>query len=245
MKILVVDDDPHILDSVVVGLQMQWRDREVISARDGQEALQKFFKHHPDLVLLDVNMPRSNGFEVLQAIRRVSDVPIIILTARDDEIDQVRGLEGGADDYITKPFSHLTFIARINSVLRRTEGSGPSEIAAPFIAGDLVIDFQSQRVTRDGEHIRLTPAEYRLVAALARNSGRVMTHHALIDRIWGTDSMSTTNHLKVIVSRLRTKIERPNGPRWIETVRGTGYRLVLPEGGSAQDRATGAPTSHP
>lgn len=245
MKILVVDDDPHILDSVVVGLQMQWRDRQVISARDGQEAIERFFQHHPDLVVLDVNLPRANGFEVLQTIRRVSDVPIIILTARDDEIDQVRGLEGGADDYITKPFSHLTFIARINSVLRRTEGAAPSETAAPFIAGDLTMDFQSQRLMREGEPIRLTPAEYRLMAALARNAGRVLTHHALIDRIWGTDSMATTNHLKVIVSRLRTKIERPGGPRWIETVRGTGYRLVLPENNGVPARLHDSPTSHP
>lgn len=229
MKILLVDDDPHVLDSLVVGLQMQWRDREVISARDGQEALQKFTTHRPDLVILDVNLPRASGFEVLKSIRSVSDVPVIILTARNDEIDQVRGLEAGADDYITKPFSHMTFIARVKSVLRRTEGAMPSDTAAPFVSGDFVIDFQSQRVSQNGVPLRLTPAEYRLIAALARNSGRVLTHHALIDRIWGTDSVSTTNHLKVIVSRLRAKIEQPGGVTRIETVRGTGYRLVAPD----------------
>jgi two-component system KDP operon response regulator KdpE len=228
MKILVADDDPHILDALAVGFQLQWRDATVLAARDGEEGLRLFYEHAPDVVLLDVAMPRKGGFEVLQEIRRVSDVPVIMLTARGEETDQVRGLELGADDYVVKPFGHLALLARIKAVLRRAELPPPSSALPDFVAGDLAVSFQSHRVTRRGEPVRLTPVEYKLLYHLVRNAGRLMPHQALLDRVWGDDYGATTDYLKVFISRLRAKIEPPDGPHLIETERGLGYRFVKP-----------------
>ena len=162
--------------------------------------------------MLDVTMPRKNGFEVLQEIRRVSDVPVIMLTARGEEIDQVRGLELGADDYVVKPFSHLALLARIKAVLRRAELPPPAQALPDFAAGDLAINFQNHEVTLRGEPVKLTPVEYKLLYHLVRNAGRLMPHQALLDRVWGADYGATTDHLKVFVSRLRAKMERPGRP---------------------------------
>src|SRR5579884_642982 len=229
MKILVVDDDAHILDALTVGFQLQWQDSVIIPAGYGETGLQKFYDENPDVVVLDVNMPGKNGFEVLQDIRRVSDVPVIVLTARGEEMDQVRGLELGADDYIVKPFSHLALIARIKAVLRRAQLPQPVNALPDFVAGDLAINFQNHEVTVRGERVRLTPVEYKLLYHLVRNAGRVMPHQALLDRGWGADADATTDHLKVFISRLGAKIE-PNqdGPHFIETERGLGYRFVRP-----------------
>ena len=229
MKILVVDDDPHILDALTVGFQLQWQDSTVIPARDGEEGLRLFYDNDPDVVVLDVAMPGRNGFEVLQEIRRVSDVPIIMLTARGEEMDQVRGLELGADDYVVKPFGHMALLARIKAVLRRAELPPPAEALPNFVAGDLAINFQNHQVTLRGEPIKLTPVEYRLLYHLVRNAGRVMPHQALLDRVWGEDYGATTDHLKVFISRLRAKVESSEGPHYIETERGLGYRFVRPK----------------
>jgi two-component system KDP operon response regulator KdpE len=240
MKILVVDDDPHILDALTVGLALQWPDCEVIAGRDGEEGLELFFEREPNVVVLDVNMPRKNGFEVLQAIRQVSDVPVLMLTARGEEAAQVRGLELGADDYLVKPFSHLVLLARIRAVLRRAELPPPAEALPDFQAGPLGIHFGDHRVTVDGEPVKLTPVEYKLLYHLVRNAGRVMPHQALLDRVWGADYLASTDYLKVFVSRLRAKLERPGGPRYIETERGLGYRFVRPKAAGAHadaDRA--------
>jgi DNA-binding response OmpR family regulator len=228
MKILVVDDDPQILDAVTVGLQLQWQDAEVLSAADGEQGLKVFYEQNPDVVVLDVTMPRKNGFEVLQDIRRVSDVPVIMLTARGEDTDQVRGLETGADDYVTKPFSHLALLARIKAVLRRAELPQPSSALPDFQAGDLAINFQNHQVTRRGEPVKLTPVEFKLLYHLVRNVGRLMPHEALLDRVWGADYGATNDYLKVYVSRLRAKLEEPGGPHYIETERGLGYRFVRP-----------------
>ena len=230
MKVLVVDDDQRIRDALEIGLQLQWQDAEVLSAADGEAGLEVFFKEEPDIVLLDVTMPRMNGFEVLKAIRQVSDVPVIMLTARDEDVDQVRGLELGADDYIGKPFSHLALMARIKAALRRAELPAPVQALPDFEAGDLAIHFQNQEVTVQGKPVRLTPVEYKLLYHLVRNAGRLMPHAALLDRVWGADYGATTDHLKVYVSRLRAKLETdPNGPHYISTERGLGYRFVRPQ----------------
>jgi two-component system KDP operon response regulator KdpE len=230
MKILVVDDDPQILDAMTIGFQLQWQDSEVISASDGTNALQAFYEHDPDIVVLDVAMPGKNGFEVLQEIRRVSDVPVIMLTARTGEIDQVRGLELGADDYVAKPFSHLALQARVKAVLRRHELPPPVRALPDFVAGDLSINFQNQQVTLRGDPVKLTPVEYKLLYHLVRNAGRLMPHQALLDRVWGPDYGATPDYLKVFVSRLRAKIEPDSdGPRFIENERGLGYRFIRPK----------------
>ncbi len=228
MKILVADDDPQILDSLMVGFQLQWQEATVIPASDGDAALEAFFEQEPDVVVLDVSMPGKSGFELLKEIRQLSDVPIIMLTARGQEVDQVRGLELGADDYVVKPFSHLALLARIKAVLRRAHLPPPVTSAPDFVAGDLAINYQSRQVTVGGEPVRLTPVEYKLLYHLARNAGRLMPHQTLLDRVWGEDYGATTDQLKVFVSRLRAKIEPKNGPRLIQTERGLGYRLVRP-----------------
>ena len=228
MKILVVDDDPHILDALTVGFQLQWQDSTVIPARDGESGLHLFEEHEPDVVVLDVAMPGLSGFEVLQEIRQRSDVPVIMLTAHGEETDQVRGLELGADDYVVKPFSHLALVARIKAVLRRSEMPPPVDAAPSFVAGNLAINFQSHQVTLRGEPIRLTPVEYKLLYQLVRNAGHLVPHQTLLARVWGEDYGATTDHLKVFVSRLRTKIEEPGGPHYLETERGLGYRFVRP-----------------
>ncbi len=229
MKILVVDDDPHILDALTVGLELQWTDAVVIPARDGEEGLALFYEREPDVVVLDVNMPRKSGFEALQEIRRVSDVPVIMLTARGEETAQVKGLELGADDYIVKPFSHLVLLARIKAVLRRAELPPPAEALPDFSAGELAIHFGNHEVTVGGTPVKLTPVEYKLLYHLARNAGRLMPHQTLLDRVWGADYVTSTDYLKVFVSRLRSKLEHPGGPRYIETERGLGYRFVRPK----------------
>jgi DNA-binding response OmpR family regulator len=227
MKILIVDDDEHIREAVTVGFQLQWPDAEIIGAQDGEEGVAKFFAHNPDVVVLDVAMPRKNGFEVLREIRQVSDVPVIMLTARGEETDQVRGLEMGADDYVVKPFGHLALLARVKAVLRRAE-MPPLRELPEFTAGPLAISFQRNEVTLHGEPVRLTPVEFKLLYHLVRNAGRLMSHQALLDRVWGEDYGATTDYLKVFISRLRAKIEPKDGPRFIETERGLGYRFVKP-----------------
>lgn len=231
MKILIVDDDPVILDAVAVGIGLQWQDANVITARDGEEGLRAFYDTEPDVVVLDVAMPRRNGFEVLREIRRVSDVPVIMLTARVEELDQVKGLELGADDYVTKPFGHLALLARIKAVLRRADMMPPKQALPDITIGDLAISFQNQQVARRGQSIALTPVEYKLLYHLVRNAGRLMPHEALLERVWGADSEASTDNLKVMVSRLRAKLEEANGPHYIETERGLGYRFMRPKEG--------------
>ena len=229
MKVLVVVDDAAVRDAVAVGLQLHWPDGTVIAATNGEEGLNAFYEHEPDVVLLDVTMPRQNGFEVLQAIRRVSAVPVVMLTALGEESDQVRGLGLGADDYVVKPFSHLALLARIRAVLRRAELPQPTTALPDFRAGDLVIDFQRHRVLLADAPVALTPIEYKLLYHLVRNAGRLMPHQALLDRVWGADYDATEDYLKVYVSRLRSKLERSGGLNYIETERGLGYRFVRPQ----------------
>jgi two-component system KDP operon response regulator KdpE len=225
MRILIVDDDAALLDALAVDFQLQWEDAEVLTAPDGAAGLARFFESSPDVVLLDVVMPGRNGLEVLQAIRRVSDVPVLMLTARGEEVDQVRGLELGADDYVLKPFGHLALLARIRAVLRRAELIPPLEAVPNFVAGDLAVRFQDHRVTVGGEEVKLSPVEYRLLYHLVRNAGRVLPHQLLLDRVWGEAYGASPDYLEVFVSRLRAKIERPGGPRYIQTERGLGYRF--------------------
>jgi two-component system KDP operon response regulator KdpE len=214
---------------VAVAVQFQWRDCEVLTAADGEAGLAAFYAHDPDVVVLDVAMPRMSGFAVLREIRRVSDVPVVLLTARGEEADQVRGLELGADDYVVKPFGHLALLARIRAVLRRAELPPPARALPDFAAGGLAIDFRARRVAVGGAAVRLTPVEYTLLYYLVRNVGHVLPHQLLLDRVWGEEYAASPSYLKVFVSRLRAKLERPGGPRYLETERGIGYRFVRPK----------------
>ena len=227
MKILVVDDDPQLLDVVTIGFRLQWPESHVLLARDGASALRAIQEDHPDFVLLDVGLPDRDGFAVLAEIRRRSSVPVILLTARAEEIDQVRGLELGADEYVVKPFSLLALIARVKAVLRRADPAATNTRAdADIVAGDLTINFRSHVVTRQGQPVELSPLEFRLFHQLVANAGQVMPYHVLLARVWGEDYDVPVDYLKVYISRLRAKLESGDGPRHIQTVRGFGYKFV-------------------
>jgi DNA-binding response OmpR family regulator len=227
MKILIVDDDHDLLEALGLGLQLQWQGIELVTATDGEAALARFFDETPDVVLLDVGLPLLDGFEVLRRIRQVSDTPVLMLTARGEELDKVRGLEIGADDYITKPFSPLELLARIKADLRRSELPPPVRVVPSFKADDLSVNFDSQEVRRGDQPIALSATEYRLLFQLVRNAGHVVPRETLLARVWGDEYRDQTDYLKVYISRLRAKLEDdPERPRFILTERGLGYRFA-------------------
>jgi len=226
-KILLVEDERAISGPLAEALEREGFDPTVASGV--REALERSTSSSPDLVLLDIGLPDGSGLDVCRELRRETATPIIMLTARGAEADRVAGLELGADDYIVKPFSHLVLLARIRAVLRRAELPPPVAAAPDFAAGELAINFQSHEVTVAGTPVRLTPVEYKLLFHLARNAGRLLPHQALLDRVWGADYVASPDYLKVFVGRLRAKLERPGGPRYIETERGLGYRFVRPK----------------
>ena len=229
MKIIVVDDAPEVVESVRLGFAVQWREVDVLSAGTGQQALELVEHESPDLVLLDVGLPDMDGFKVLQEIRFFSDVPVVMLTARDDTIDKVRGLELGADDYVTKPFNHLELLARIKAVLRRLDMPPPKSRAPSFRSGDLEMDFNAQEVRVKGERVDLTPTEYKLLYHLVRNAGHTLTHGTLLAKVWGREYRDEVDYLRVYVRRLRDKLgDDPEKPRYIRTERGLGYRFLRP-----------------
>jgi DNA-binding response OmpR family regulator len=227
MKVLIIDDDPEVVDALSVTVRFHWNEVTVVAAHSGAAGLELFFAQEPDIVLLDIGLPDRNGFEILHEIRRLSDVPLLLLTARSGETDQVRGLELGADDYIVKPFSHLALLARIKAVMRRSRMPPPVSAHLDFEAGDLGIDFETREVRLCGVPVVLTPAEYRLLACLVRNSGRLLTRDVLIERVWGEDRDVSPNNLKALVSRLRAKLGQNGRPYpFIQNERGLGYRFV-------------------
>lgn len=226
MKILVVDDDRVLAEIMVFTLQRAGFD--VIQAFDGATARRRWRQDEPDLIILDVNLPDDNGFDICRDIREESDVPIILLTVRGEEDDIVRGLEIGADDYITKPYSPRQLVARTQAVLRRFAASSKSEpVPSRREVSGLKLDIGRREVrVNEGEPISLTPLESRLLDYLMVNAGHVLTTDALVDHVWGPDRASR-NMLRQLVHRLRNKIEPdPSDPDYIETVSGIGYGFV-------------------
>jgi two-component system KDP operon response regulator KdpE len=226
MKVLVVDDAAEVIEAVTVSFTLQWRETEVIGADNGEEGLDLVEQEHPDVVLLDIAMPGMNGFEVLREIRAFSDVPVIMLTAKDDVLDKVKGLELGADDYVTKPFDHLELLARVKALLRRLDMPQPTSRAPSFHSGDLTVDFAAQEVRLRGEVVSLTATEYKLLYHLVRNAGHVLRHETLLAKVWGREYVDEVDYLRVYIRRLRRKLEEdPEQPRHILTERGLGYRF--------------------
>ncbi|HEV7671787.1 MAG TPA: response regulator transcription factor [Thermoanaerobaculia bacterium] len=222
MKILVVDDDPDLRD--LIGYTLRRDGYFVIEAEDGIAALLMAEVERPDLVLLDVNLPRLDGFEVCRRLRAASAVPIVMLTVRGAEEDQVRGLDLGADDYLAKPFSPRTLLARVRALLRR---AGGAERPQPLAVGDLLIDAEAQTVRVQGaEPVRLTRLEFRLLQLLAANAGSDLPFERLLRHVWGDRISGDRQALKQLVHRLRQKIEKqPAAPRYLHSASGVGYRL--------------------
>ena len=227
MRILVVDDEPDVIESVRIGFELQWREIDVIGAGLGEEALDRIERDAPDIVLLDIGLPDIDGFEVVRRIREFSDVPVVMLTARDDAMDKVKGLELGADDYITKPFNHLELMARVKAVLRRLAMPTPTSRAPSFRAGELEVDFAAQEARLRGDRLDLTPTEYKLLYHLVRNAGHVLPHGTLLAKVWGREYVDEVDYLRVYVRRLRDKLgDDPDRPTYIRTERGLGYRFI-------------------
>jgi two-component system, OmpR family, KDP operon response regulator KdpE len=227
VKILVVDDAPEVIEAVTVSFNLQWRETDVHGACGGESALDVVEREHPDLVLLDIAMPGMDGYETLRRIREFSDVPVIMLTAKDGVLDKVKGLELGADDYVTKPFDHLELLARVKAVLRRLSMPQPVSRAPSFTSGDLSVEFGSQQVRLRGRLVPLTPIEYKLLYHLVRNVGHVLRHETLLAKIWGREYTEEVDYLRVYIRRLRRKLEDdPERPRYILTERGLGYQFA-------------------
>ena len=225
--VLTADDDPQLLRLVARNLQLEGYD--VLTASDGKQALEQIEAHQPDLVLLDVMMPKMDGFSVCQRVREFSTVPIIIVTARGQDQDKIRGLDLGADDYLTKPFSVDELLARVRAVLRRTHYTANENASTRSTAtfGEVSIDFTQHLVTRAGKEVTLTPTEYRIISYLAQNAGRVVTQDLLLEHVWGSEYVGESHMLQVNVNRLRRKLEAdPAHPRYILTKVGIGYLLA-------------------
>ncbi len=229
-KILVVDDEPTLRN--VLHYNLTKEAHQVRTAGDGEEAIDQAREYEPDLILLDVMLPKLDGFEVCKALRRESNVPILMLTAKDSEIDKVVGLEIGADDYITKPFSMRELVARVKAMIRRSEmlkGEMNAGQAAKtrLAVGGIAMDLLQHRVMLNGSPINMKPKEFELLAFLLRHPGQVFSRDQLLDQVWGYEFGGDTRTVDVHIRWLREKIEeKPSKPTYLETVRGVGYRLV-------------------
>jgi two-component system KDP operon response regulator KdpE len=222
--ILVVDDEPRMVNFMRMNLELEGC--RVITAANGREALEHIRDEMPDVVLLDIMMPGMDGFETLRRMRLFSQAPVLVLTAKDEEEDRIRGLELGADDYIGKPFSHRELVSRIRAVLRRHYTPPPATPTVVRIDDRLTVDFARREVLVNGERVNLRPTEYRLLFHLVQNAGYVMTHEMLLTRVWGPEYRDETHYLRLYVTYLRQKIEEdPANPKYILTERGVGYRF--------------------
>ncbi|MDD5095725.1 MAG: response regulator transcription factor [Dehalococcoidia bacterium] len=229
MKVLIIENDPEIAEAISLCFQLRWSEAQIVSCNQGLIAIDLMETEFPDIIILDIGLPDIDGFEVCRRIRRFSDAPIVMLTARDHEYDKVKGLELGADDYITKPFSHVELLARAKSVLRRSTMPTLDKGEDPLTVGNVAIDFNTHEVLSDGAEVRLTPTEYSLLCVLARNAGRVIPQQVLLQKVWGSDFSDADDYLKVYIQRLRAKLGDDSlEPALIVCERGVGYKLNNP-----------------
>ncbi len=231
MKVLVIEDDPGIVEVVSLCFQLRWTGTTLVSAATGAKGIELVETESPDVLILDIGLPDMDGYQVLREVRRFSDVPVIMLTVRDEDTSVAKGLELGADDYITKPFSHIELIARVQAVLRRTQGLSVTGEERPFACGKLSVDFARNEVFVDGKPVKLTSTERKLLYHLIRNEGRVLSHDTLLAKIWGDTYSDARDLLRVHIQHLRQKIEdNMESPNIIVTEHGLGYKFVRPVG---------------
>ncbi|HLW01746.1 MAG TPA: response regulator transcription factor [Ktedonobacterales bacterium] len=224
LMILVVDDEARLIDLIRMNLELEGF--RVLEAANGYEALERLKEDLPDLIILDVMMPAMDGFETLRHIREVSTVPVMMLTVRNEEGDRIRGLDLGADDYLTKPFSPRELLSRTKALLRRSFMPSPTRKTQIVVDDELTIDFSKHEVLVRGEKVALRPTEYRLLYHLVNNAGRLLTHETLLSKVWGHEYRDEAHYLRLYITYLRQKIERdPAHPKYILTERGLGYRF--------------------
>lgn len=222
--ILLIDDDASL--HTLLGEYLEQFDYKVTHAHDGREGLKAIFDERPDLVVLDVMMPKLDGWDTLERIREMSDLSVIMLTARDTEPDKLRGFRLGSDDYVTKPFSFAELVARIEAVLKRASSSSPQP-SDVLCVGNLILDPLQHRITRDGESLELTPTEFKLLKILMKEPGRVFTQEQLVTRVWGEEYTEEVGYIRRYIWHLRRKVEpNPDQPQYILTEHGIGYKLV-------------------
>lgn len=228
LKLLVVDDAPDIVRVVVAAARMAWPSCRVITAASGSEALQLFSEDPPDLVVLDVSMPPPDGFSVCRQMRKMSKVPILMLTVRNATLDKIQAFDLGADDYMTKPFDALELQAHLRALMRRAKGYPPDD-GPDVTLGDLSVNFANHEVRLRGEILSLTSNEYHLLEELVNHAGQVLPHEYLLKQIWGPEYADAVHYLKVLVGRLRRKLgDDTERPRYIHTEWGLGYRFITP-----------------
>lgn len=227
MKVLVIEDNPEIVEAIRLTFELRWPEAKVTATAEGNKGITLTETESPDIIILDLGLPDIDGFKVLKEIRRFSDIPLIILTVRGDEVDKVRGLELGADDYIVKPFSHIELLARVKAVLRRSHIPELKGTPMPLVMPKLSIDFATRTITKGDKQIKLTPTEFNLLEYLVRNESKVLSHHALLEKVWGEEYTDATDYLKVYIQRLRDKLEDdPANPEMLLSERGVGYKFV-------------------
>ena len=228
MKVLVIEDREEVAENVSLCLKLAWSQVNIIATADSDKGIDLVETESPDIVILDLELPDTDGFKVLEQIRSFSDVPIIVLTAREAEMDKVKALEMGADDYITIPFQPIDLIARVKAVLRRATMPQLAEShPSMFISGNLTIDFATHDVFVSGEPVKLTPTEYNLLCNLVRNEGKVLSRRFLLEKTWGSDCIEDTGSLKKYIYRLRVKLGDNQSPHpMLLTQWGIGYKFV-------------------
>lgn len=227
MKVLVVEDSPEVVEAVRLCFELRWPGAGMVTTPSGSKGVELVEAESPDVVILDLGLPDMDGLDVLKEVRSFSDVPVLILTVRGDEISKVKGLEMGADDYMVKPFGHMELLARVRAILRRSHMPQLKSEERPLAIGDLVIDFSAREVTQGGGTVQLTPTEWKMLTELARNAGKVLSYEALLRRVWGDEYTDATEHIKKYVYRLRQKLgDDPENPRIIISVRGLGYKFM-------------------
>lgn len=243
-RILVAEDEVALRDFVSRNLHI--RGFEVLEASNGLEAMALWEHEDPQLLILDIMMPRMDGLEVCRRVREYSAVPIIVLTALDEEKDKVAALDQGADDYLTKPFGVEELMARLRAVLRRTQNEIITSSTTRKQFGELEIDLEEHKVRLKGEDVRLSPTEFAVLKQLVTNAGKLLTHRALLQSIWGPEYGGEAEYLRVYINRLRQKLEPdPTSPRYFLTEPGVGYRFMTPEHGESRKRSTPSPKGYP